>query len=202
VIDFKLKAQALLSEFLLGLDKMVDVELDKIADMEHEKNGYIAMQKELGEYKKSYDLADMNRQEEHANKKGELELAIKGANDETHKYIQKNKELEAVIKDQSLYLQSIKDDKKLSEEKLRAVDQMKNQYELKLASLKLDQDKMMAREHALNDKDSKLKAKETALLTKEAQVSDKDADIEIRGLELEKRERLVEVNLRKLELAK
>lgn len=199
--DFKSKAQSLLDDFLLGLDKLVDLELDKIADLEHEKNGYIAMQSETQNHKKHMEQSDAKRQEEFLNKRGELELAIRDANGESNKWIQKNRELELVLKDQSLYLQSIKDDKKISEDKVKVVDALKGQYELKLASLKLDQDKLISREHGLNDRESKLKVKDTALLSKESQLKDKEADLEIRYLELEKKERLVGVNLLKLEKA-
>lgn len=201
MINFKEKAQDLLDEFLRGLDKLVDMELDKIADLDHEKNGYIALQKDTAEHKRAIDASDMKRQEEFLNKKAELELAIREANNETNRWIQKNKELESIVKDQNIYLQSIKDDKKLSEEKLQHIDQMKNQYELKLASLKLDQDKLMARDTGLNDKESKLKVKETALLTKEAQINDHQADLEIRDLEIQKKERMVNIELKKLEIA-
>lgn len=200
-MDIELKVKALADEFVLGLKKLVDLELDKIADLEHEKNGYIAMQTETQNYKRAIDASDMKRQEEFLNKKGDLEIAIKGANDETNKWIQKNRELELVVKDQSLYLQSIKDDKKISEDKVKQIDILKNQYEMKLASLKLDQDRLIARDASLNDKEAKQRVKETALLTKEATLNDKEADQAIRELEIVKNERLVNINLKKLEIA-
>jgi hypothetical protein len=197
-MTLKEKAQSLLDDFLTGL-RMLEAQLEgAIKDADNEKQKWIDAQIDMAQKEKEM-VALYNRKIEETQKaKGEHELSRQNLDNEIKIEMQKNSNIDVIKKQQQDYLDGIKGDKKHTEDVLKAAEKLKADYTDKLNALKLDEDRLSAKNAELNDRESKCRNREMENLRKESVLNDKEKDLEIRDLNIKRDENNIAIEKRKL----